>query len=518
MELIKKYIRTNQFKGKTILQMTLDDDFTVPDIDQIIEETGEIRIHDIRVMKDKALVTGKLLFDVLYTTTYMERPVHSMSGEIEFEEMVNMDGLEETSQMKIQWDMEDLRATLVNNKKISVRSVVTLTAVANQIWEEEAATGVVSGNDMCALNKVMDISQIRVSKKDTMRIKEEITIPSNKPNIMGILWSNAGLQNIDTKLTDDGISIRGDISLFVLYSGPENENPIHYVESEIPFRGVVPCSGVKEEMIPNIIVGIMDKILEIRPDGDGEDRNLSIEIVLELDISVYEDERIELLQDVYSPRVELVPEKKKAEFDHLLVRNQSRCKVKDRIKIKNDQAKVLQIYHTGGNVKIDRTELVDDGILVEGVIYVQMLYVAADDKEPVNALKSTLPFSHTIEVKGIKPGGTFDIYPALEQISSVMIDSEEVDVAAAISLNTICFENVQTDIISGVAQQPWNNEVLENMPNIVGYIVKEGDTLWNLSKEFFTTQENIMELNELQSPKLTPGDRLVLIKNAETIN
>ena len=52
---------------------------------------------------------------------------------------------------------------------------------------------------------------------------------------------------------------------------------------------------------------------------------------------------------------------------------------------------------------------------------------------------------------------------------------------------------------------------------MVGYMVKQGDTLWNIAKKFHTTVDSIMKLNELESDQIMPGDKLLLLKKVDSI-
>ena len=60
-------------------------------------------------------------------------------------------------------------------------------------------------------------------------------------------------------------------------------------------------------------------------------------------------------------------------------------------------------------------------------------------------------------------------------------------------------------------------EELEKRPGIVGYIVKEGDDLWSLAKNYSTTKEGIMEVNDLTSEDIKIGDRLLIFKENMSI-
>ena len=70
MELIKKQIHMNQWKGNVATQITLDDDFIVPDtmddMEQVMLDNGEIQAEQVKPMGDKVNVKGRLEFQVLY--------------------------------------------------------------------------------------------------------------------------------------------------------------------------------------------------------------------------------------------------------------------------------------------------------------------------------------------------------------------------------------------------------------------------------------------------------------------
>ena len=142
---------------------------------------------------------------------------------------------------------------------------------------------------------------------------------------------------------------------------------------------------VIQEMIPDIKVHIDHLNLDIRSDKDGEARVVGVETVLAAEINIYKEETLKLLQDIYSPKVTLIPEGKTIQIDNLILKNQSRCLVREKVRLASENAPMMQICHTHANVKIDQTEMTSEGILVEGVVYIGILYVSSDDRKPVNS-------------------------------------------------------------------------------------------------------------------------------------
>ena len=70
MRLRTENIHEYRLKCNTVAQITLDDDFNVPDtkddIELIVKEWGNVQTDSVKVNKDKAAVDGELKFSLLY--------------------------------------------------------------------------------------------------------------------------------------------------------------------------------------------------------------------------------------------------------------------------------------------------------------------------------------------------------------------------------------------------------------------------------------------------------------------
>ena len=53
---------------------------------------------------------------------------------------------------------------------------------------------------------------------------------------------------------------------------------------------------------------------------------------------------------------------------------------------------------------------------------------------------------------------------------------------------------------------------IQSMPGITVYMVKPGDTMWDIARRFYTTVEEIEELNELSEEEIESGQPLLLVK------
>ena len=58
---------------------------------------------------------------------------------------------------------------------------------------------------------------------------------------------------------------------------------------------------------------------------------------------------------------------------------------------------------------------------------------------------------------------------------------------------------------------------VEKRPGIIGYIVQDGDDLWELAKRYSTTMEGIMEVNQMENSDLKSGDKILIFKENMSI-
>ena len=82
-----------------------------------------------------------------------------------------------------------------------------------------------------------------------------------------------------------------------------------------------------------------------------------------------------------------------------------------------------------------------------------------------------------------------------------------------IDLNLIAFSSKNRRKIQEVNKKETDYESLQKIPGLTGYIVKEGDEIWNIAKENHTTVAEIMNTNELSSDQVKKGDKLLIVKS-----
>lgn len=518
MELRREDIQMLRVKSKATSQVTFDVDYNVPDvkpdIGRMIQNKGDVTMDEVRLSDGHAFLRGILQVDLLYVGEEDGR-VYSLSAKLPMEEILNLEGIASGDKMCLKWEIEDLSLHVIHSRKLNIKALVTLYAVVDEIAGIRLPVEL-DEEQISVRKKCMDLMSLAIHKKDTMRLKEEITLASNKPNIAEVLWQNIEVRGLDLRPEEHVVKAKGELAFFILYTGDDEKSSLQWQEYSLPFHGEVECSGCSSEMIPNIETSVIHQSIEVKPDADGEERNLQIDVVLELDMKFYREEKHDVILDVYTPLKECIPCGKKEQLERLLIRNLSRCRLSDRIEVRENQGKVLQICHSQGKVKVDKTQIVENGIQADGIVFMKVLYIIGNDEMPFYSMETMIPFSHIVEARGITPESIFYLQTDLEQLSTTMVDSNEIEVKATVSLNVLVVDSVTEQIIDRIDVQPLDKEKIRSMPGITVYMVKPGDTMWDVAKRFYTTVDEICSLNELESDEIRSGQPLLLVKKVES--
>lgn len=516
MELGKVKIHRKQEKGSAVSQITLDDDYNVPDyrpdIVKVLKEKGELRFDEVKAGSGAVWVKGSLIFRVLYRSEQSNGKISCLRGEIPFQEKLNMDDLQEYEKVTAAGEIEDITIGVINSRKLNVRAVVVLRAAAEEKVDEELTSKLEETEEYEQRIGNRDALTLLTSCRDICRQKSEVVLPSSKPNVREILWRSIELRNVESHIKEGKAVVTGEVLLAVLYSEEEENERLQWYETTVPLEGGVDCDAEEENSIYKIKVTPVSMELEVKPDYDGEERILVLELALAMDIRVWREENLELLTDIYSLKKKVVPVCKERLLEQLLVKNYAKCRITEQMELPESQEKILQICACEGKVNLEKKEPVENGIQAEGTITVELLYITTDDNMPVGTVKEIYPFSQLIEIPDMSSNLRMELDCGIEQLSAVMLDQEHIEMKAVVHLDLLAFSEQRISNIEELEEEPLDMEKLQNSPGLVGYIAKAGDDLWEIAKENHTTIRDIMETNGWKEKELMPGDTILIVK------
>lgn len=515
MELKQNMIHRNYHKCEARSQISIGDDYSVPDgkpdVGEILQKKAEVVIEEVPMEKGKIRIRGKLKVWVLYLTERARDPLDCLEMEFPFDEVLYMEGAVSGDNLKVDWEIEELQISIIHPGKISVRGLVTLEGTITGKEDTYLTENIEEAPGACTLCETMDLAVPKVDRKESFRVRDEVMIPANKPNVQRILWKDLQVRGLDVRILEGRISVKGEAWLFVIYQTEEEPSQIQWLEQSVPFHGTVDAEDLSQEMYGMLEPQVAQQVIELKPDYDGEMRMFQMELVIDLPVRLYQDENVCVLKDAYSTKEQLQLQKEPLCLPKLRMCNQANLRVNGQETLQ-EEAEILQLLGHQAQLQGKKHKVTEQGILCEGVLEVRVLYVTSDDRRPFGCAEIAVPYSQLIEIPDMKKEDVWSVFEIPEQVYLTMPDSDRIEVRATLNFTACALEQCCMENITAVTSEPYDLEAYKNSPGMKIHFVQPKETLWNIAKENRTTVDRIKALNELAAEEVATGQKLLLIK------
>ena len=507
MELNKHICSQLIEKGKSFSQITLDDDYIVrdnkPDVVRVIYSRGDILVEDVKAGNQGLWITGKLRFSTLYQSDDENHRLESVNGEVPFQEKVMMDEAEDEDEVLVDMEIEDLSVGIINSRKLVIRAVVNVLA---RNLEEEDTTLTCGIFEPGYEQKTTEFPMLCLveNTKEQLRMQREMVLPNSRSNIGQITFYQVDFRNEEVILQDDRAQLKLDAQLWVLYRS-ETTGEYECYETTLPLAGEVDVESLRGDEVFWAKIKPLEVELEPRSDYDGENRMLGLEMILSMEIQIYREESCQLLQDAYALDKELAMERKNLPISQLLMKNVSKIRLLEQEQLAPNQQKILQICGSSGKVSIDRVHKRENGVHVEGVLNVHILYATNDDNQPFAYTSSQIPFEQLIEIDGFTEDASCWLNSSVEQLQVNLLDNTEYEVKALLQIGVMALNHIWVSNIERMEQEELDIDALQRQPGMIGYVRREGEDLWDVAKKYHASTDNMIEL----------GNKVLVIKQVQ---
>ena len=515
-ELEKKKITLDQQAGRESAQILLEGDVIVPDskpdIEQILRCHGSVQLQEAKGNEDRVNFSGELLLCILYQSKKSIKPIGGMEASLPIEDIIHIEGIDQNADITLSAVLNHLDCKLLNDRKINIKAVITVTAEATTAYEGEMIEAI---NDMPQLQTkkgTMKVNSTVENKKEKFVVKEDLVIPSSKPNIGEILQTDAIITDKDIRPMEGRVLVRGNMKLCTLYVGDTDESILEVVEHEVPFNGYIDGNDITSKMLATAALQVEQKQIEPMADEDGEDRILNTEITVACNMKVTDCQEMELIEDAYYPNKPLSIQRQTIHYPNTIGTNKNQFSLKETIVLEDTATPILQIEKIWADVIVDDVVPMEDKVEVQGVVALEVLYMGENDAAPVHVVTQSFPFSQEIEIKGTRADTQAHVTASVEDVTANMLSANEIEARATLNLEAIVTEQKEGEIITEMDFDESNTEIIPYASAII-YVVKKHDSLWTIAKEHNTTIEDIVLLNDIENPDLIyPGHKLLILK------
>lgn len=516
LELLKEAVKVNNLLGEETIQNIVENDIIVPDtkpdIARVLLLDGDIFITASDAGTDRAVVSGYIAAKILYISDDEAKSVKSIISNMPFSYTVDIPGARNNMRCRAKGTIEHMDYTLINGRKINVKAIVNISERVFEDIDKDFSSGITGAEGLQTLKDNALVNCYLGSNKVNYVIKENMELPTDKPSIAEILRNDVKIYGKDYKIADGQIIVKGDIGISTLYIGDDEERSLQYVENEVSFTQYVDLEDVREESTVNVDFELQDCKIDVAEDSDGELREISADISINIYAEGINKRNIELLTDAYCPKSKIVLDKQPVTMDELYACNKSQLVIKDSMNLDDCKPEVAEIFNVLCKHNVSDCKIEDGKVIIEGSVLNNILYLANNEDQPVFCYKKEIPFKHSVDMKGInnqmKPFCNLE----LEHCNYSMLSSNQAEIRTVIGVDTSVYNKNTLPVITKAAEG-----VLEEkkaaMPSITIYFAQNGDSLWKIAKKYNTTVDDILKLNTIPDKDQIAVGQQILIPN-----
>lgn len=505
IETVKKNMCVNRLVTQTTERFILEEDVIIPDIKpdilKPISSNGNICIYKQEVLEEKIKLEGNVNIYIVYLADSERDNIRGINTNLDFKETIEcklaMNGMRVASQVTI----KSIECKVLNGRKINIKVEIEAEMRLYSNEELNIVSDIKNIEDIQEIRKDRVLSSIVGSNSTKTYAKETIKFDSGD-NLAEILRVDLNIVNKDVKISYNKILAKADTNVKIVYLTEDNR--IRCVEEKIPVMGFIEMIDIAED--DNCDVTYIIKNMIIKPNSE-EEHSIYVEIEYELICNAFREERVEVIEDLYSPSKNLQFNSRDIVTIADTRKRSNKCDIKERISIQELAGEKINDIKITPN--INNTIISNGKLTYEGEVRVDFM-ITSNNQTTIESIVKIVPFVHTIEQEDITENTKIDTNIEIIMQDFVINDSE-------VSLN-IClnFEvNQYNQLNIRIIEEVEENEDRENVNpySMTIYFVKEGDTLWKIAKKYKSTVDDIVKLNEIENPdKISEGMQLFIPK------
>lgn len=470
-----------------------------PDILNTITTSGNVCIYKSEVLDGKMRIDGAVSTYIMYLSDSEKDSIRGLNTSIDFSETIVIPELQTGMFTKVKTKIKSIECKVINGRKINIKINLE---IGVKIYSKEVVDIITSvqNEDIQVLSKNLKVNSLVEENSCKANVKENISVQNND-NLAEILKSQIEIVNKDTKISYNKVLAKAEIDVKLTYLTEEGK--INSVNTKLPAVGFIDIPNVNENNI--VDTNYIIKNIIIKPNSV-EEHSVYVEIELEIMCIVYEEKQINLIKDLYNP---FCKTEVQTNTINTIANKQCKkeiCNIRENMNLPElDGNNIIAVEI---NPTITKENKLNNKIVYDGEVELNFIY-----EQPgiigANSKKITIPFNKSID--NIENCEKMNIETDM-QICSSEFQNTQRGVTSNIDL---CFEEDMYENITIPAINNIEEQEEENMEDysVVLYIVKKGDTLWNIAKRFKSTINDIARVNGIEDVNtIQAGQKLYIPK------
>ena len=467
-----------------------------PDILKPINISGNTTIYKKEAMQSRIRLDGNIDTYIMYLADSEDGKIRGLNTSLDFSEIIDIEESTQEASLTIDSKIRDLECKIINERKINIKAILEVKIKINENEEIELIEEIKEKGNMQIKNEKISINSLVGEGFSKIYGKETIKI-ENTEDFAEILKSNIVLINKESKLSYNKVLTKADAEVKIVYL--TEENSIKTVVQKIPIVGFIDIQNVTENSNCEINYEIRNNL--IKPNSS-EEHSIYVELEIGVNCVAYEEKEINIIKDLYHPKCNLNIKNRNVISRNNQNNIREKNQIKENIHIEGlDQKSILDVdpYVLINNQNITSTE-----IRYECELKLKFILLNKSTSTVEIAIEK-IPFNFV--TANMSNNTNIDVFVEIGMQDYVIKDGNEVNVDVDVFFNMQSSKLEKVNNIENIEEEEERN--LENYSVII-YIVKKGDSIWEIAKKYGSTVNDIMDINGMEEDNISIGQKIFI--------
>ena len=461
---------------------------TKPDIVNIIATNANPYIYKEDCQDGKYRFDGNVDSHIIYLSENGETKV--IGTTLDFMDFIEDAELKENMSTKYTIEMTNVETKILNERKINVTVQLKLCfnffecQSIEYLDNLQSLSGVEKWQETVELNTMVASNTVKSSLKEDMGVDED-------DEIVDLMKCDVSVSNFENKISYNKVLSKADAQIKILYLTEKGKCSM--LETTIPIMNFIDMEKVTDEDICETNYKVRN--MNFKPNSK-EQKSISCQIDFEVSCEVCKKQTIEIVQDMYGIEKNVTFNQKVVEVP---VGGNSACEtveINENILVEE----IRSIHDVDCRATITNQTPAGSFTNYEGEVCVDIYF---DTGNNLGVKQAKIPFM-------VKMEGEASSVEVQFVRKHFKLNGEDVVCNLEMELKSSSSNYKTINLIDDIEEE--EREESNDYAMIV-YFVKDGDTIWNIARDFRVTMDSIIKNNPLEEKQtIHPGEKLYIMK------
>jgi len=485
----------------------LDTEYNLPDyctdIQKILKCRAVPEVSSYTIAGDTLTCDGVCDIRVLYLDS-KGNTVRCCEFTKDFTATIKLKSAEEKAVAFVEATMAHLTCRAISARRVDLHAAVSLHILA-VVQKKELITCSLDDETIEKRGETFAAHQAVNAVCHQFTIEDTLPVKNGKPPIEAILHREVGCRVIESRLSDERLTVNGSADISFLYTSAV-DGSTEKLSSSIDFSQVIECAGASEDCICDLRITAGESSIQPREDDVGEYTGVSVMIKVFIMAFLYKPCEVEIINDAYSVKAPLELRYSQNAFTQIYGTASEVLKKKCSLSITDDEIqKILDIWYEQDTVQA----VCEKAKLNYRVKYnICMLYMNAQGRIMYTEKQFDHSFTAEMENQLAKKADT-TWHTDLWEYRIADKSTVEVSVETTVNSLLMSMNNVKYLTSAGMDE---NTPEFDIRPRFLIYYASSGEKLWDIAKNHRALLGDIRAQNELFEDTV-PEARPIIICN-----